>query len=269
MVDVTKERYEKDLRETLLQFGYTEVDIQFYCEARLVVTNYGNNDGILTTLESNDTFQKLHNRYPIDHYNPELFLALAGMTDDKEIKVGDWVIWALGVVKIKNIKGGVMYFYDGCDTFSGNIRRKATKEEIIQHFTKQEAKPEKPEPIFRKGDEVHHFRYGKGEIKDLSENYAHVLFDKCEYGNAWILCEIGELSFTPYNLVTGGFSQQRPKPEIKQGTPVFVWDSDEPNNIKVRRLITILEGAPYPIVVTGSKGREVVYQNYSLENPLK
>lgn len=237
-MQVTKEQYEKDLRDKLLKMGYKENGYEYrYTQPYLLCGWY--------TCNNEMGFNQDHGSiaYKIPTYNPELFLALAGMREDKEIKVGDWVIpryytdlldrvGPIGILQEDDEPGRGPYRYnvkskDGSYWYT-HVRH-ANKEEIINHFTKQEWQEpkhilgdkifmEKPEPIFRKGDTVWHWKHGKGEIKEIEHGKnIYVLFDKCEFGSAWIIVSDIELSFTPYNLKDGGFSQERPKPEIKTG----------------------------------------------------
>lgn len=76
--------------------------------------------------------------------------------------------------------------------------------------------------IFRKGDKVFDIRYGWGTIVkyNATQNYPiEVKFDKndleeliryTKYGKDYKLDDAGLLSFTEYDLVNGGFSQERP-----------------------------------------------------------
>lgn len=64
---------------------------------------------------------------------------------------------------------------------------------------------ENPEPIFCKGDEVHHWREGKGTVGDPI-NHKIYMVQFCHRNKP---VHESELSFTPYNLKDGGFSQVR------------------------------------------------------------
>ena len=78
------------------------------------------------------------------------------------------------------------------------------------------------EQIFRKGDRVFDIRYGWGTIKKYNANYSFpigVQFDReniqdiiyyLKSGKDYEVDDIGLLSFTKYDLVNGGFSQERP-----------------------------------------------------------
>ena len=83
--------------------------------------------------------------------------------------------------------------------------------------------------IFETGDTVYHHQFGWGEVIKIDNNLYPISVefqDNCES-----FTEEGELfdrdteptlSFTKYNIVNGGFSQEIPKPNIKKGQLIFV-----------------------------------------------
>jgi hypothetical protein len=88
---VTLEQYEADLKKPLEELGYHWMPMSM---------NYGNSDGILgTNIDRTDYHlgwllerrKDGGDRYYIDHYNPKLFLALAGQTH--EGSKGCWYSW--------------------------------------------------------------------------------------------------------------------------------------------------------------------------------
>ena len=86
---------------------------------------------------------------------------------------------------------------------------------------------ENPEPIFCKGDEVHHWREGKGTVGDPI-NHKIYMVQFCHRNKP---VHESELSFTPYNLKDGGFSQERPEPCVYivhyEGTIYGCFDTEE------------------------------------------
>lgn len=83
--------------------------------------------------------------------------------------------------------------------------------------------------IFKVGDTVYHYEYGKGRVVRL-EKYAHypvrvdfdgILKSFTRDGRQTVHC-FPTISFTPYDLVNGGFSQERPLPKIEVDTLVYV-----------------------------------------------
>ena len=137
------------LKEELIKLGY-EVTLE------TLVTDYPGSPNILITQYTHNnnftnTFSYRDSNYIIQEYNPELFLALASMTSNEEFFVGECIIRVkdehgilnvgdLGViinviergsdfaVTVQNDKKGYMH--------STNNIRKATQEEIINHFNK-------------------------------------------------------------------------------------------------------------------------------------
>lgn len=86
--------------------------------------------------------------------------------------------------------------------------------------------------IFKVGDRVFDYRYGWGEIVDITPIYLD-LEVSFNMEDLYYTAEgkddrdnlAPSLSFTEYNLVNGGFSQERPLPEIEKDTPIYVRDS--------------------------------------------
>lgn len=151
-MQVTKEQYEKDLREPLLRMGYLEQTISEWMSAPILVTNY-DNKGFYISNTLNE-YKKRHNRYFVPKYNPKLFLAIAAMSKEKYGIYGEW--WYC----IKNVEilsdGRIEYhkgkLYMGLDNeriinnsrkenhyWRGDYRferfRKATLKELLTNFT--------------------------------------------------------------------------------------------------------------------------------------
>lgn len=87
----------------------------------------------------------------------------------------------------------------------------------------------KNKEIFKVGDTVYHYVHGKGEVVDIfgGDTYAVIV----DFGGVEVYFAKDEvhfmgyppsLSFTPYDLVNGGFSQERPLPDIEVDTLVYV-----------------------------------------------
>jgi hypothetical protein len=144
----SEEQYNRDLRESLLAMGYNERNISNFSSYPMLVTNQGGGNSRLANL---DYFNKLsYGRYFIEGYNPELFLALAGMTDSEIGNVGEW--WTCFNHDSSGFKKGISYkqisnhiehglsLLDEENEPNGrtNARlnfEKATKEELINQFT--------------------------------------------------------------------------------------------------------------------------------------
>ena len=141
---VTKEQFENDLKEPLIQIGKFDGTWGSWDEDHYVRVDTNTRIGNYST-KSDATF--------IDHYNPQLFLALAAMTDKEDGNVGEY--WkCIGNMHSENFIVGDLYkqvkksiddikcFIDkDGDTngfFGDNMDKfvKATKEEIFAHFNK-------------------------------------------------------------------------------------------------------------------------------------
>jgi len=139
-------------------------------------------------------------------------------------------------------------FKDNCITIRNDLSNKIFIGEsdigwllssfILPEYYKPEPKQESQD-LFQVGDVVYHWTYGKGNVCEIgiSESYpVIVLFENSN--NKWAFSKDGKLqhhqpkslSFTPYNFKTGGFSQERPKPEPKVGDYGWFWN-DRDNSV--------------------------------------
>jgi len=87
----------------------------------------------------------------------------------------------------------------------------------------------KNKEIFKVGDTVYHWQYGKGEVVNIYKNNNYpvrVHFDGVKDSftkdGRRLVDLLPTISFTPYDLVNGGFSQERPLPDIEVDTLVYV-----------------------------------------------
>lgn len=153
-MQVTKEQYERDLREPLLAMGYKECFITSFSYTPILVNNYGNNNGVLSN--TNEEAAKIDNRHFIPEYNPEYFLAVAAMSNVKYGIYGEWW-YCTEDVKMSSdgrieYNKGKLYMGLEDDRIINNSReefhsitkgyrfkhfRKATLQELITYFTKQ------------------------------------------------------------------------------------------------------------------------------------
>ena len=97
---------------------------------------------------------------------------------------------------------------------------------------------ETPKSIYQVGDTVYHFYFGIGTVLSIESNSkiefpVWVKFDTIYPSISFSVDgrysqehKSPSLSFTPYDLVNGGFSQERPKPEPKVGDWGYFWDTD-------------------------------------------
>lgn len=127
---VTQEQYERDLKEPLLEMGHK------YDEAWNREMNPSNDCNYLVVGEAPvidimwHSHQGSGNTYFINHYNPELFLALASMTEGEEGIKGEWVKMGNRFMKL-------------IVDYHPFPHRKATTEELIAHLSKDFVLPEK------------------------------------------------------------------------------------------------------------------------------
>ena len=150
----TQEQYERDLKRPLLEMGYKEGNVHSFERLPYLCTNVNRENLYYSNLREEDKLN--HNRYFIDHYNPELFLALAAMTDaEYGIRGEYWVIDSPYFKKQLAYKS--IYVSPENITFvddNGEIRhfpimhlRKASKELLIKMFNKNEEKMEENQCI--------------------------------------------------------------------------------------------------------------------------
>lgn len=90
--------------------------------------------------------------------------------------------------------------------------------------------------IYKIGDTVYHWRLGEGTVIEIDrENHYYPVYvdfieseqDEFTLDGRLALGEPSTLSFTHYDLVNGGFSQERPLPDIEIDTLVYVKDGHE------------------------------------------
>ena len=148
---VTKEQYERDLREPLLKIGYEEVCFTDLDKLNILITS---ENGLVSNSNEKSCF--ICGRYFIDHYNPQLFLAIAVMSNIKYGIYGEWWYCTENVKMLSN--GRIEYnkgkLYMGLDNerIINNSRgnnhywrddnrfehfRKATLQELIEKYTNQ------------------------------------------------------------------------------------------------------------------------------------
>lgn len=122
--------------------------------------------------------------------------------------------------------------------------------------------------IFKEKDRVFHFSSGWGTITEvLNEECVLVIFDNNNGTTTTVSgTNVHLLSFTEYTLLDGGFSQQRPKPEIEKGTVIYV----KYNTSRYWHIGTFDDwNDKGNIGITDLDGITRYFPEYSLENPLK
>ena len=142
----TQKQYEEQLRNELLKMGYIESCLAYSLKTSYITNNFRGQLGTITNLIQNDV--KNYGRTYLDSFNPELFLALASMTNNPEGNYGEY--W-VAKKKFGDFTKGRLYKQinkiNNCEAFINNrgkydgdwpnnltLFRKATKEEIINKF---------------------------------------------------------------------------------------------------------------------------------------
>lgn len=137
------EQFEEDLRTPLEELGYKIRGLSWAAPTLyFIVNNVGTDMGYVSNISGDNCLS--HDRYYIKEYNPELFLALAAMTDDNERVFGEYFTLVDNNMFIG--EGKLYKKFDGYISCDGIIKiniteenfkeflRKATKEEIINNF---------------------------------------------------------------------------------------------------------------------------------------
>ena len=121
----TEEQF-NGIKDKLVEMGYEEVYMSNWDEGDYIVNNLMKHIGSLSNIFDVDANE--FGRIMVDTFNPDLFLALAAMTDNEDGINGEWL--TNGHILTKQDVG-----------IFGNYSRgwhKATEQEIIEHFEKKE-----------------------------------------------------------------------------------------------------------------------------------
>ena len=153
----TPEQFERDLRVPLTKMGYEINEFKCFRDSsfQTICNNYSGELWNVDNIFKGNNLDK--GRYFIEHYNPDLFLSLAVMNDSELGLPGEWYkfiapeTFSEGFVigKIYQLRSSLNQrgcFLDGNGDRNGfypgnqKVFRKATKEEIVEHFliTKRE-----------------------------------------------------------------------------------------------------------------------------------
>lgn len=147
-MDCTKEQYEKYLKDELLKMGYQDRSVYSWdCQKyQYISNNYMGGNGGLGTIHRGNL--EVYNRTYLGSFNPELFLALAAMTDKAEGNYGEYVIV---------LRSGRIYKMDEEDKLppESTLIRKATKEEIMAKFGNEEPMWESCSNIIKNLEEIY------------------------------------------------------------------------------------------------------------------
>lgn len=120
----TEEQF-NEIKDKLVEMGYKEVCMSNWDESDYIVNNLMKHIGSLSNIFDVDANE--FGRIMVDTFNPDLFLAPAAMTDKEDGIKGEW--W-------KSERG---FAVQGVSSVTGlKLHRKATAQEIIEHFEKKE-----------------------------------------------------------------------------------------------------------------------------------
>ncbi len=230
-MECTQEQYERDLKNPLLEMGYNETELTMWDKYPYLVTNYTGFEHKISNADYVDC--ESHSRYFIDHYNPELFLALAAMTDIKKANEGEfggkgeWIIHSDKFEKLDKKR------------FFNDAWRKATKEELINKFTnKMEEKQDLRELLqsgniveFRNGDmgiiiDTHMGRLiQSGQYWYMTSSYDEELNVTCEGETELNIIRVREIQYGGDIL-----------PGYWKAAPI-IWERKEPKEMTLDELI--------------------------------
>lgn len=136
-MNLTIDQYEKDLKQPLIDLGYN-MEIVAKEGSLKIVTNHSQiHNFTVISAPTPDPPYHIKKRTVIEGYNPELFLALAAMTEGEDWVLGEYLIYEAHdiIFKVQNFK-----YYDAANGGAPNSKsartlyRKLTKEEIFNHF---------------------------------------------------------------------------------------------------------------------------------------
>jgi len=122
----TKEQF-NGIKDRLVEMGYKLIAITFCSGSGYLSTCIGGANNVMTDLVEHRARDM--NRLVFDTFNPDLFLALAAMTDKEDGIKGEW---------LKNKFNGKIYCQKTeTNVDSNRMFRKVTAQEIIEHFEKK------------------------------------------------------------------------------------------------------------------------------------
>jgi len=155
-IEVQNKKQHEEVYKELKNLGYTgnipgHLDLIY---PKWIVTNDTEHNGWLCSYDHSVAFNKTIKRYVISEYNLDLIIALASQTTSKEFEIGEWVVVidnhglsasTRAIGKIRKIEHDMLIV----DWVAGHNKQdhggyktnrflKATKEEIISHFTQKE-----------------------------------------------------------------------------------------------------------------------------------
>ena len=117
--------------------GYDSEDMIEWDEFCILATNYGGVGYKMSNL--GEECKDNNNRYFIPSYNPELFLAIAAMTDKETPIVGEWLVCIDEMAYIISGYKIGEFGKNGNPNITLALFRRATLQELIEKFTNKES----------------------------------------------------------------------------------------------------------------------------------
>ena len=130
------------------------------------------------------------------------------------------------------------------------------------------------QPIFKLSDRVFWYKKGWGKITNIRNDdkdypiivdFYGVLRSFTLDGKYYITDPFLSLSFTEYNFITGGFSQVRPRPDLKEGE--LIWVRNDGGEWLYKRFYAWTDKGVY--VTNQYNMLQYKYTQYSVECPVK
>ena len=122
----TEEQF-NGIKDKLVEIGYKAIYIDFSPRYLYIVSNFLGKNNSITTVSN--MVKERNERAVFESFNPDLFLALAAMTDKEDGIKGEW--WM-------STSDSSLLMPTELINLRNNWWRKATSQEIIEHFEKKE-----------------------------------------------------------------------------------------------------------------------------------
>lgn len=128
--------------------------------------------------------------------------------------------------------------------------------------------------IFKVGDKVFDYQFGWGKVVIVEDCPTYpikvqfgtrlLLFTDCGMPNANM--KYPSLSFTEYDFVNGGFSQERPIEVPKRGQIVWVRDYKDVEDWKISHFLR-MKGLFFLVSITNNEDNSSYWKYLTTENP--
>lgn len=165
-----------------------------------------------------------------------------------------------GTIANSGKNGGYIYLPNLDKWAPGYYVKKGNEVIDIKYGTLIDKEVEKQQTIYKIGDVVFHWKYGKGVVESLVyDNYQEIRFKgyRITFSKDGRLANESTptLSFTPYNFIDGGFSQERPIELPDIGEQILVSDNNEITDLTkwvFRNFVKYCTENEYPVITHDS-----------------